>query len=336
MTEKLISYIDLERLLERLREKSVVYAPVKDGAGEIALREWQQKEAVALEFKNFRQPPKALFLPQNQTLLLFQDGKWEEPGLPDQETFLFGIRPCDARALAALDRVFLDGEQNDPYYARLREKTTVVALACNRPMSSCFCSSVGGGPADGAGADLLAVELESDLLLKAQTRRGEDLLRFAGDLLAEASPEALQAAEELIRTAQDQLAAVMTAESARRLREAYDLPLWETAGRKCLGCGTCSFLCPTCYCFDITDEVRGGSGRRLRTWDCCAFPQFTLHASGHNPRPTPKERWRQRIMHKFRYSVENFGISFCVGCGRCIRNCPVSMDLRATLRELGA
>jgi ferredoxin len=175
-----------------------------------------------------------------------------------------------------------------------------------------------------------------DLLLKAQTGRGEDLLRFTGDMLAEAGPEALQAAEERIRAAEDQLAPVMTAESVQRLRSAYDSQLWETAGRKCLGCGTCSYLCPTCHCFDISDEVRDGAGRRVRTWDCCAFPQFTLHASGHNPRPTPKERWRQRIMHKFRYAVENFGIPFCVGCGRCIRNCPVSMDLRAALKELGA
>jgi ferredoxin len=336
MSEKLISHINLDRLLARLREKSIVYAPAGDEAGEIALSESPQKEPVTLEFKNFRQPPKALFLPQNQTLLRFQDGKWEEPGLPERETFLFGVRPCDARALAALDRVFLDGEQNDPYYARLREKTTVVSLACSRPMSSCFCTSVGGGPGDGTGADVLAVNLETDLLLKAQTERGAELLRFAADLLAEAAPAALEAAEERLRSAQDQLAPVMTADSATRLRGAYDSALWETAGRKCLGCGTCSFLCPTCYCFDITDEVRNGSGRRIRTWDCCAFPQFTLHASGHNPRPSPKERWRQRVMHKFRYSVENFGISFCVGCGRCIRNCPVGMDLRSTLKEIGA
>jgi len=336
MNEKLISHANLDRFLTRLRERSIVYAPARDEAGEVALREWPQEEPLTLEFKNFLRSPKALFLPQDQTLLEYQDGKWQESALPVREMVLFGVRPCDARALPALDKVFLDGEQSDPYYARLREKTTVIALACTRTMPSCFCSSVGGGPGDAAGADLLAVDLESELLLEAQTGRGEELLAFAGDMLAEATPGALQAAEERVAGAKDQLAPVMTAESARRLREAYESPLWDTAGRKCLGCGTCSFLCPTCHCFDISDEVRGGAGRRVRTWDCCAFPQFTLHASGHNPRPSPKERWRQRIMHKFRYAVENFDISFCVGCGRCIRYCPVSMDLRAALRELGA
>jgi ferredoxin len=203
-------------------------------------------------------------------------------------------------------------------------------------MPSCFCTSLGGGPGDATGMDVQAVALETDLLLRAGTAKGEELLCSVADLLADTGTEAVKAAEERIRGVEEQLSLVVTADSARRLREAYEAPLWETAGQKCLGCGTCSFLCPTCHCFDITDEVHGGAGRRVRTWDCCAYPQFTLHASGHNPRPNAKERWRQRVMHKFRYAVENFAVPFCVGCGRCIRNCPVSMDLRTVLKELGA
>ena len=201
-------------------------------------------------------------------------------------------------------------------------------------MSSCFCTSVGGGPGDGSGADVLAVRLEADLLLTAQTPRGEELLSSAADLLTDATPAAVKEAAEQIHAAGEQIAPVQVSGSAQRLRDAYGSPLWETASQKCLGCGTCSFLCPTCHCFDMADEVRGGAGRRIRTWDCCAYPLFTLHASGHNPRPTPKERWRQRIMHKFRYAVENFDLLFCVGCGRCIRYCPVSMDLRTVLKEV--
>ena len=336
MTEKRIPYTDLDRLLDRLRERGTVYAPAKDDAGDVALTEASRAKSIVLGYRNFRLSPKAFFLPQNQTLLCFKDGKAEEPSPPDRETFLFGVRPCDARALLALDEVFLDGEQRDPYYAHLRAKTLVVALACTRPMSSCFCTSVGGGPGDGAGADVLAVGLETDLLLRAQTPRGEELLSSVADLLADATPDAVKEAEERIRAAEDQIAPVKVDKSAQRLRDAYDSPLWETASQKCLGCGTCSFLCPTCHCFDITDEVRSGTGRRVRTWDCCAYPLFTLHASGHNPRATPRERWRQRIMHKFRYAVENFDRLFCVGCGRCIRNCPASMDLRTVLEEIGA
>ena len=301
----------------------------------MVLTEAPAAEAIVLEYRNFRLSPKAFSLPQSQTLLRFKDGKAEEPSLPDQETFLFGVRPCDAKAMVALDKVFLEGDQRDPYYARLRENTTVIALACTRPMSSCFCTSVGGGPGDGEGADVLAMRTKAQLVLRALTPRGETLLSSVKDLLTDAAPAAVKDAEKRIRAAEDQMAAVTVDNCEQRLRDAYDAPLWETASQKCLGCGTCSFLCPTCHCFDITDEVRGGTGRRVRTWDCCAYPLFTLHASGHNPRPTPAERWRQRIMHKFRYAVENFDRFFCVGCGRCIRNCPVSMDLRTVLKEVG-
>jgi len=335
MTEKKIPQASLDQLLARLAEQGTVYAPGHDAAGEPALIEAPHGEPVVLDYGNFTLSPKAFFLPQNQTLLRFKDGKAEEPILPDQATFLFGVRPCDATALLALDKVFLDGDPRDPYYAHFRAKTTVIALACTRPMSSCFCTSVGGGPGDGAGADLLAVGLDADLLLRAQTPKGEELLASVADLLTESTPEAVQEAEERIRGAADQITPARVDHSAQRLRDAYDSPLWAGAGQKCLGCGTCSFLCPTCHCFDITDEVRNGTGRRVRTWDCCAYPLFTLHASGHNPRPTPKERWRQRIMHKFRYAVENFDRLFCVGCGRCILNCPVSMDLRTVFKEIG-
>ena len=336
MTEKRIPQTDLDRLLARLRQRAAVYAPAEDGTGEVVLAALSGKESVTLEYRNFRLSPKALVLPQNQTLLCFKDGQAEEPRLPEGETILFGVRPCDARALLALDQVFLNGNPHDPYYARLRSGATVITLACARPMSSCFCTSVGGGPGDGTGADVLAVALAEDLLLRAETSKGEALLASLADLLSDATPAAVKEAQEQVRAAEDPMTPVKVDGSAERLRQAYDSPLWEAASRKCLGCGTCSFLCPTCHCFDITHEVRGGAGRRVRTWDCCAYPLFTLHASGHNPRPTPKERWRQRIMHKFRYAVENFDRLFCVGCGRCIRHCPASLDLRTVLKEVGA
>jgi ferredoxin len=112
--------------------------------------------------------------------------------------------------------------------------------------------------------------------------------------------------------------------------------LWENLALPCVGCGICTYLCPTCHCFDISDETgRGRSGIRLRTWDSCQYPQFTLHTSGHNPRPLRYQRMRQRIMHKFSYTVANTGRIFCVGCGRCIENCPVNLDIRIFLNSFG-
>jgi ferredoxin len=336
MKEKLLSQANLERLISRLAEVGDARVPGREEAGDVAIMQWKAEKPLTLDYWNFLQSPKAFFFPQNQAILRFEDGKSEELAPPEREVFLFGVRPCDARALTVLDRVFLSGNCGDPYYAHLRQKTTVIALACTRTMSSCFCSSVGGGPGDGTGADVLAVELTEDLLLKAQTDKGERLLSFGADMLSEAGEAEVEESQERIRNAESQLVRVRTEDSIRRLRDAFDLPLWEAAGLKCLGCGTCSFLCPTCHCFDITDEVRRGVGQRTRTWDCCAYPLFTLQGSGHNPRPTARERWRQRVMHKFRYAVESFDTPFCVGCGRCIRSCPVALDIRTTLRELGA
>ena len=109
---------------------------------------------------------------------------------------------------------------------------------------------------------------------------------------------------------------------------------WNTLHQKCLACGTCTCLCPTCHCFDISDEVKGDKGVRIRNWDSCMFPLFTKETSGHNPRPSQKERWRQRVMHKFRYYVDNFGAIACVGCGRCVMAYPVNLDIRKIVTDI--
>jgi ferredoxin len=116
--------------------------------------------------------------------------------------------------------------------------------------------------------------------------------------------------------------------AADKLSSSFDDPAWQSLHEKCLGCATCAFVCPTCHCFDIQDENKCGKGRRVRLWDSCQLCLFTLHTSGHNPRPSGKERLRQRVMHKFNYFKTNNGQIACVGCGRCIRECPVNMDIR--------
>ena len=336
MGEKILARTDLDRFFDRLRAAGTLFVPAEDADGEATLTDAPHAGAAVLDFTNFRVPPKAFFFPQNQTLIRFRSGRAEEPDQPDRgPRFIFGIRPCDAKALLALDDVFLGGDCRDPYYAERRASTTVIALACERPASTCFCTSVGGGPCDAAGSDVLAVAIEAGFLLSAHTPRGEALLASVPDLLADADAEAVDQASGLRRHAEETIAPLKLDGIAERLRHAWDSPVWETIGRQCLGCGVCSFLCPTCHCFDITDEVRGDRGRRVRTWDSCAYPLFTLHASGHNPRPKPQERCRQRIMHKFRYAQETFGRPFCVGCGRCVRNCPAGLDLRTVISHLG-
>ena len=119
-----------------------------------------------------------------------------------------------------------------------------------------------------------------------------------------------------------------------KLDRSFENPIWQELTEKCLGCGVCTYLCPTCHCFDIVDETHASTGQRMRTWDSCQFPQFTLQASGVNPRATVKERFRQRVMHKFSYMIESYEQIGCVGCGRCVTECPVNLDIRHVVNSI--
>jgi ferredoxin len=205
-----------------------------------------------------------------------------------------------------------------------------MGLACNQPMSTCFCTSVGGGPFSTDGLDVLWTDLGDRYLVEAFTAQGEALIAGRPQM-REAGSEDVDQKAELAARAEGTISGPDVQGVKEKLDGMYDSPFWLQVHRKCLGCGACTYLCPTCHCFDIQDEGDRRQGRRVRNWDTCQFSQFTLHASGHNPRISGKERMRQRMMHKFNYFVENFHAIACVGCGRCVRECPVNLDIRAVL-----
>ncbi|HHX86570.1 MAG TPA: (4Fe-4S)-binding protein [Firmicutes bacterium] len=305
--------------------------PVED-QGVIKFATLPESPAPALEHCNTTVPPKAHLFPQTETLYRFQPGniKVETPSL-EEESVLLGVRPCDARAISIVERLF-GGEIDDPYFRRRRELVTLVGVACREPGINCFCTSVGGGPASTEGLDLLLVDLGESYYLQAVTGKGEALLEATRHLLQKAPEEAVNRKEQLVN------------QSAEKIRRSIDLrgipeglptlwedPLWRDTAAACLGCGICTYLCPTCHCFDIQDELEGRQGRRYRNWDSCMFSEYSLHASKHNPRPTRRERTRNRINHKYNYFVQKFGVIACVGCGRCINLCPVNIDLLEVL-----
>jgi ferredoxin len=280
-----------------------------------------------------RKSAKGVFFPQSEVILHMHLDKGsvrvEDVDGFAPPTVLLGVHPCDAAALGILDSVF-SWDYKDTFYLRRRENTTIVTLGCAGPIDdSCFCTSVGLGPDSRDGADVYMVKDPSgDLVLEPVTEKGEALLARSAPLLEDAEPLAPSG-------------------SAGDVPERFDLEtikpwlddhftddFWREMSLRCIGCGTCSFLCPTCHCFDIVDEMRLGEGVRRRNWDSCQFGLFTLHASGHNPRSVQSERCRQRIMHKFKYYVEKFDKVLCVGCGRCVRACPVGQSLLDYLTEI--
>ncbi len=272
---------------------------------------------------------KGFVLPQLETLLRYDGDEGELAATPaETKRLLVGVRPCDARALSLMAKVYAGARGfADPHFAGRREKTTLVVFACDKPAATCFCTSTGGGPGDAAGADVMAYQAGDDYVLAAVSAKGEEL--WEALQLDDASPEETEKA----KTAYAEVAEGMKplwglAEVRARLAANFDAAAWEEVAARCLSCGACTFVCPSCHCFDVADEGKRGRGARLRFWDACTQPLFTLHASGHNPRARKSQRYRQRVLHKFYYFHENWGENLCVGCGRCVVACPTNVDIR--------
>ena len=332
-------------------ERRVVVPTLEERTGEYVLSEYVPDSSngggsgspgPGPDYVTTRLGAKGLFFPQSEVLCRYENGVLVEETLPDEKILLFGIRPCDARGIAELDEVFAASNSRfeDPYYLKRRENSVVVSLACMgqaTPGRTCFCTSVGGDPGGTEGSDVVAYDLGDRYLMTAVTEKGGDFLESHSETLEKADDKELdraaEAAETALEAARKSMETIDLESIKERLDEAFDSEAWKEITERCIGCGACTYLCPTCHCFDITDEDNGhGRGRRLRTWDSCQYPQFTLHASGHNPRSEKTPRMRQRVMHKFSYTVENSGKIYCVGCGRCVAHCPVNLDIREVLK----
>ncbi|MFZ3069563.1 MAG: 4Fe-4S dicluster domain-containing protein [Anaerolineaceae bacterium] len=286
------------------------------------------REIVLSEPHNTRYPPKALFLPQSEALLKFTKFGQAQETLPAQRPRLvFGIRPCDAQAVTLLDTVFASSENHDPYWNTRRDTTIIVGMGCSDPCSTCFCTTVGSGPFSKPGFDALCTDLGDVFAIEVFTDKGVSLFSH----LSQSTSEQDQQVEAIQQAATKGMEPVFeTVDLKQKLDQQFESKYWEQISQSCLGCGICTFLCPTCFCFDIVDEVQ--RGERVRNWDTCMFRIYSQEASGHNPLPSRKERTRQRLMHKYSYWLDHAGKIGCTGCGRCVRYCPVGLDIRAMLR----
>jgi ferredoxin len=329
---KSINKAGLDRLWERLAAAGPLYLPVKEGPA-VLFRPWAEGAAAALDVTQATVSPKEIFFPRDETYLKFRrEGEklaLAESGTPAGPAIAFGLRSCDLRAVELLDLVFRGQEPADALYGRRRENTMLVALACGQPDPSCFCGAFGINPADAPGADVMAWWDGDVLVMEARTARGEALFAAAGELLQESA-----AGSKPLAPATAEFGLPLE-DLPERLKSRFYDPAWDRLYRGCLACGGCTYFCPTCHCFDVQDYGSQERGERFRCWDSCMFGRFTLMAGGHNPRPTQKERVRNRFLHKLQYFPENFGRFACVGCGRCLRSCPVNLDIVQAIRALG-
>lgn len=315
----------LREWLAKLMAEQVLLAP-QSVEGVYLFRPVADVEEIAFDYNQTTVSPKEWFFPPTETIFTIErqdrDVVLTHPEAPGPRV-MFGIRPCDAKALTILDRLFL-APPADELFRRRRENTALIGLACDKQqLPECFCTSLGGSPQEAANVDVLLATSGDGYVLQALTERGQQLLQ--GAALAEGG--VMPPAPEIRN-------AVPTAGAGERIRSLFNAPYWSRTADRCLGCKACTYVCPTCHCFDVRDCQVEGNTERVRCWDGCQSQLFTKLAGGHNPRGKKAARLRQFYAHKYVYFPERFGVTQCVGCGRCAHVCPVNIDIRETLHDL--
>jgi ferredoxin len=331
-TTIIINKDDLAAQVRALLPAYNVYAPTGEG-DRLAFTALDENNLGALNLTGSPViPPKELLFPRSESLYTLDPvtGVATVPAI-EENTLIFGIRPCDMRGIENLDAAFLEKGYVDSNYAKRRENTTIIALACVwAPYETCFCESMGGDPLAAAGADILLAETKDGDAYLATFQTPKSLqIKLLWDSLAVdcgSAPAMTEAPAPAMTDQHNTLRVIKPGDLPQRLMAAFDDPKWAVLSEACLGCGTCSYVCPTCYCFDI-DREAGTEITEFRCWDCCMFSDYSRMAGGHNPRPTKKERLRNRYLHKLAYFDERYGKTLCVGCGRCIAKCPAALDI---------
>lgn len=333
-----IALNQLDALLAAIAAQQKLYVPIDTAAG-AQFAPWSDGCKVSDALNTVRSP-KDFFFPQTETLMKFRmEGKSIEiiDTRTESEPFVvFGVRACDAQAFDVLDRVFL-ADPVDTYYQNRRTHGVIVTMACTRPHETCFCGTFGIDPAAPAG-DVACWKTADALYLDAKTDKGAALLDSVASLTEPADDAAVTAQQTEIRARMQRLPlANLRADAfgAGKTEAFFNDPAWAVLSESCLGCGTCTFVCPTCQCYDIKDFNTGHGVQRFRCWDSCMYSEFTKMSAG-QPRLTQLERFRQRFMHKLVYfPTNNDGMFSCVGCGRCVAKCPIQMNIVKVMKTLG-
>lgn len=331
---------NLSALFRLIAEKQELYLPAKR-AGQTNFAPWSEEVQVDLDTLKTVKSPKDVFFPQSENLYTVKKENNKLQILPEelknQNFVVFGMRACDVQGVQVLDRVFLS-DPVDTFYAARRAHGTIVAMACHEPEESCFCKVFGIDCTEPA-ADVAVWQMEEALYWRALTEKGEALTEAVKELLTSCSDNEEKALEEnkaSVRELVEKLPYMnlsLEGWNGDALNEKFNSPLWEELYKPCLACGTCTFVCPTCQCYDIKDYDTGKGVQRYRCWDSCMYSDFTMMAHGNN-RTSQMQRFRQRFMHKLvYYPANNDGMYSCVGCGRCVEKCPASLNIVKVIKS---
>ena len=261
-----------------------------------------------------------------------------DPRKEVEDFVIFGVRACDARGFTAIDNVYLNMNPVDSYYKNRREHGTVIVLACSEPTKTCFCSTFGidASLAKPAG-DVSCWLADGKYYFEANTDKGKAFVENAKSALEDADASAVEACKKDISAKVEALPFAhldLSKFQGKDMLKIFNSKIWDKVSEPCVGCGTCTYVCPTCMCFDVRDFATSSGVRQVRCWDSCMYNDFTQMAA-ENPRHTQKERSRQRFMHKLMYyPMAHDGMFSCVGCGRCVESCPVNMNIVKVIKAV--
>ena len=341
--EKILQKGDFPKFFADLKNDYKIVGPTRKGSATIyaylAIDYIDRVEDLELDYQSTMLSSKRLFSPDNEALFGFKKAG-EDVFLEDlgerweKKRALLGIHPCEIVAISRLDKVF--GEvYKDPYYWNRRENTLIIGLTCNRPGDYCFCNVTSSGPDIEDGYDLLMTDIGDSYFFKTGSEMGEKLIQRA--YFRGATAEDKQRREECLEKVRKGLKDSFKIEGiAKVMEEKYNDKLWDEYWKRCVTCGVCNIVCPTCHCFAIIDKmnVDQTEGKRVRIWDSCHFEHFAKMAGGLDPREEKSSRFKHRLYDKFYYPPIRYGVIFCVGCGRCIDFCQSRIDVRDALKRL--
>ena len=319
-------------LLDRIAASNDLYLPVEK-ADQVNFDLYTKDCKVRLDTLKTVKSPKGAFFPQFENLYTCsKEGKKiriTPQELQEKDFVVFGMRGCDLQGVEVLDKVFL-ADPVDTFYQARRDHGTIVTMACSQPEETCFCN-VFGIDASNPKGDVQTWYVNKDLYWNPLTDKGNALTDFISDLLVEDHDETVIAEKEKIATIIQKLPysnLSLEGWNGDALDEKFhNEAVWNDLYKPCLACGTCTFVCPTCQCYDIKDYDTGHGIQRYRCWDSCMYSDFTMMAHGNN-RTSQMQRFRQRFMHKLVYfPANNDGMYSCVGCGRCVERCPSNLNI---------
>ena len=340
MSEKILKKDQISKLYIELSEEYNFYAPVNE-KGNLMFKKILKPEDIVLDYLNSKIPPKEVLFPKMEVLFEYEyegkDVKIKERDDLDQKNLIFGVRPCDASSFNLMEMFYGFGKFQDEIFIKKKQNSVVFGIGCNTPRQTCFCTSVGGNPFKKEDSDVFLTDLGDKYLVEPISEKGKEIISKLS-WLGNATDADRKKSQDLAKEAETSMSTKFDIEKiVGILDENFEHPIWLDVAESCVGCGTCSFLCPTCTCFDVIDEndQYNHKGRRIRIWDTCQSCLYTMETSGHNPRPEKIQRCRNRIMHKFSYYPKNYdGLIGCVGCGRCVMLCPANNDLRTILDNI--